>query len=353
MSAPSAPRTVPPPGTHLPSATTAPRPAVDWRVRFVALSLIWGFSFLLIKVGTDGYAPFQVTFGRLLFGTAVLAVAMAVRRERLPRSGRTWGHLFVAAFFLNALPFSLFAYAELTIPSTLAGICNATSPLWGMALSLVALSEDRPTRRRVAGLGLGFVGVLTVLGAWQGFSGLDLSGTAMALLASLSYPVGWIYLRRTLAGTGSSALAMTGSQLFLGTLQLAVVTPLFTSLPESVPLLPTLSVIALGALGTGLALLIQYGLVTEVGPTTAQMVTYFIPVIATAAGVALLDERLSWNTPVGALIVLVGAALTQSRARGGPVPAPVASPGSTKPPGPPGSPEEDRTAEARSHAAQP
>ncbi|WP_405809283.1 DMT family transporter [Streptomyces sp. NBC_01520] len=350
MSAPSAPRTVPPPGTPLPSATTtAPRPAVDWRIRFVALSLIWGFSFLLIKVGTDGYAPFQVTFGRLLFGTAVLAVAMAVRRERLPRSGRTWGHLFVAAFFLNALPFSLFAYAELTIPSTLAGICNATSPLWGMALSLVALSEDRPTRRRVAGLGLGFIGVLTVLGAWQGFSGLDLSGTAMALLASLSYPVGWIYLRRTLAGTGSSALAMTGSQLFLGTLQLAVVTPLFTSFPDRVPLLPTLSVIALGALGTGLALLIQYGLVTEVGPTTAQMVTYFIPVIATAAGVALLDERLSWNTPVGALIVLVGAALTQSRARGGPVPTPVESPGATKPPGSP----EDRTTEARSHAAQP
>ncbi|MEU5412907.1 DMT family transporter [Streptomyces clavifer] len=322
MSAPPAPRTVPPPGTPLPTtAIPAPRPAVDWRIRFVALSSIWGFSFLLIKVGTDGYAPFQVTFGRLLFGTAVLAVAMAVRRERLPRSGRTWGHLFVAAFFLNALPFSLFAYAELTIPSTLAGICNATSPLWGMALSLVALSEDRPTRRRVAGLGLGFIGVLTVLGAWQGFSGLDLSGTAMALLASLSYPIGWIYLRRTLSGTGSSALAMTGSQLFLATLQLAVVTPLFTSLPDSVPLLPTLSVIALGALGTGLALLIQYGLVTEIGPTTAQMVTYFIPVIATAAGVALLDEPLSWNTPVGALIVLVGAALTQSRARARPVPS--------------------------------
>ncbi|GFN02412.1 hypothetical protein Smic_09680 [Streptomyces microflavus] len=135
----------------------------------------------------------------------------------------------MAAFFLNALPFSLFSYAELTIPSTLAGICNATSPLWGMALSVVALSEDRPTRRRVAGLGVGFLGVLTVLGAWQGFSGLDLPGTGMALLASFSYAVGWIYVRRTLAGTGSSTLTLTGSQLFVGTLQLAVVTPVFTS----------------------------------------------------------------------------------------------------------------------------
>ncbi len=137
----------------------------------------------------------------------------------------------------------------------------------------------------------------------------------MALLASFCYPVGWIYVRRTLAGTGSSTLALTGSQLLLGTVQLAVVTPLFTSAPTSFPVLPTLSVLALGALGTGLAVLLQYGLVQEVGPTTAQMVTYFIPVIATAAGVALLGEQLSWNTPVGALIVLIGAALTQSRAR--------------------------------------
>ncbi|MEV5321238.1 DMT family transporter [Streptomyces sp. NPDC052687] len=300
--------------TRTPSAALPrPRRTVDWRVRFAVLSLIWGFSFLLIKVGTESYAPFQVTLGRLVFGTAVLAAAMAVRRERLPRGARTWAHLTVAAFLLNALPFSLFAYAELTIPSTLAGICNATSPLWGMALSLVALSEDRPSRVRVAGLGLGFLGVLTVLGAWQGFAGLDAGGTAMALLASLSYPVGWIYVRRTLAGSSHSHLSLTGAQLLLATVQLAVVTPLFTTLPATFPVVPLLAVAALGALGTGFAVLLQYGLVAEVGPTTAQMVTYFIPVIATAAGVLLLGESLTWSTPVGAVIVLAGAALTQVR----------------------------------------
>ncbi|GAB2959378.1 DMT family transporter [Streptomyces heilongjiangensis] len=302
--------------TRAPSPVSAERrTTVDWRLRFGFLSLIWGFSFLLIKVGTAAYAPFQVTFGRLVFGTLVLAAAMAVKRQRLPRGARTWGHLTVAALLLNALPFSLFAYAELTIPSTLAGICNATSPLWGMALSLVALSEDRPTRVRVAGLGLGFLGVLTVLGAWQGFDGLDPRGTAMALLASLSYPIGWIYVRRTLAGTAHSPLSLTGAQLLLATVQLAVVTPLFTNLPSHFPVVPLLAVIALGALGTGVAMLVQYGLVSEVGPTTAQMVTYFIPVIATAAGVALLGESLTWSTPVGAAIVLAGAALTQARPR--------------------------------------
>ncbi|MGW2291288.1 DMT family transporter [Streptomyces phaeochromogenes] len=319
MSAATEPQTSPVPLSTAPPGslhTVPPRPrrrALDWRLRFAGLSLIWGFSFLLIKVGTNGYAPFQVTFGRLLFGTLVLAVAIVWKRDRLPRGARTWGHLAVSALLLNALPFSLFAYSELTIPSTLAGICNATSPLWGMALSLVALSEDRPTRRRVAGLGIGFLGVLTVLGAWQGFHGLDAAGTAMALLASLSYPIGWIYIRRTLAGSSHSNLSLTGAQLLLATAQLAVVTPLFTTLPTHFPLVPLLAIIALGTLGTGLALLIQYGLVAEVGPTTAQMVTYFIPVIATAAGVAILGESLAWSTPVGAVIVLAGAALTQSR----------------------------------------
>ncbi|MDX3536017.1 DMT family transporter [Streptomyces sp. MB09-01] len=326
MSAPTAPRptlstTATPTTAGVPtSATTAAGTAagwrarlLDWRVRFAILSVVWGFSFLLIKVGTEGYAPFQVALGRVLFGALALLAVLLVRREKLPRGLRTWGHLSVAALLLNTVPFSLFAYAELSIPSTLAGICNATSPLWGMALSMVALSEDRPTRRRFAGLGLGFVGVLIVLGAWQGFAGVDARGTALALLAALCYPIGWIYVRRTLAGTPGSPVALTGGQLMVSTLQLALVSVLFTAAPTSFPLWPTLSVIALGALGTGMALQMQYGLVTEVGPTTAQMVTYFIPVIATAAGVLVLGEQLHWNTPVGAAIVLAGAALSQTR----------------------------------------
>ncbi|MFE3886057.1 DMT family transporter [Streptomyces lydicus] len=299
-------------GTAAPKSTGR---ALGWPLRFAVLSLVWGFSFLFIKVGTQGFAPLQVTLGRVAFGALVLLFVVVLRRERLPRSRRIWAHLTVAAFFLNALPFSLFAYSELTIPSTLAGICNATSPLWGMALSVIALAEDRPSRRRVAGLGLGFLGVLTVLGAWQGFAGTDPTGTAMALGASLSYAIGWIYVRRTLAGAPHSHLSMSSAQLLLAAVQLAVVTPLFTTAPAGYPVIPLLAVIALGVLGTGLAFLIQYGLVAEIGPTTAQMVTYFIPVIATAAGVSLLHEQLSWNTPVGALVVLAGAALTQSKPR--------------------------------------
>ncbi|SFF65690.1 Permease of the drug/metabolite transporter (DMT) superfamily [Actinacidiphila alni] len=304
------------------AAVRTTRRTVDWRLRFASLGLVWGFSFLFMKVGNEAFAPLQVTLGRMVFGTAVLAVAVAVKRERLPREPRVWLHLAVAAVLLNSLPFSLFAYSEQTIPSMLAGICNAATPLFSMLVSVVALSEDRPSRQRFAGVGLGFIGVLTVLGAWQGFSGQDPKGTIMALTAAFSYAVGWAYVRRTLTGTGSSNLAMSASQLSLGTLQLLIVTPFFTSIPDSYPAKSVLSVLALGALGTGAAFLIQYGLVAEKGPTIGSMVTYLIPIVATAAGVLLLGESLSWNEPVGAAVILTGAALTQRRSRTGPKPAP-------------------------------
>ncbi|MEE4546401.1 DMT family transporter [Streptomyces sp. V4-01] len=307
----------PPPVPAPPAAPAGLGRFVDWRIRFVALGLVWGFSFLFMKVGNEAFAPLQVTLGRMVFGTAVLAVALVARRERLPRGGRTWLHLTVAAFLLNALPFSLFATAEQTIPSVLAGMCNAATPLFSMLVSVVALSEDRPSRQRFAGVGIGFVGVLTVLGAWQGFSGQDPEGTLMALTAAFSYAVGWAYVRRTLAGTGSSNLSMSAAQLAIGTGQLLLVTPFFTSVPDSYPLKSVLSVLALGALGTGLAFLVQYGLVAEKGPTIGAMVTYLIPIVATAAGALLLGESLSWNEPVGAAVILFGAALTQRRPRPG------------------------------------
>ncbi|WNI19361.1 DMT family transporter [Streptomyces sp. ITFR-21] len=302
---------------------------LDWRVRFTALGLVWGFSFLFMKLGNEAFAPLQVTLGRMVSGTAVLATALALKRERLPRGRRTWTHLFVAAFLLNSLPFSLFATAEQTIPSMLAGICNAATPLFSMLVSVVALSEDRPSRQRLAGVGLGFAGVLTVLGAWQGFSGQDPKGTVLALTAAFSYAVGWAYVRRTLAHTGGSHLAVSTAQLTLGTAQLLVVTPFFTSLPHTFPAKPVLAVLALGALGTGVAFLIQYGLVAEKGPTIGSMVTYLIPIVATAAGALLLNESLSWNEPLGAAVILVGAALTQLRPRAGRGPG---LPGPVRPP---------------------
>src|SRR5262249_38087246 len=130
------------------------------RGRFVALTLIWGASFLFIKIGVEALAPMQVAFGRMFFGAVTLLLAALARRERLPHELRLWGHLSVAALLANTVPFTLFAIAEQHISSALASIGNATVPLFTLLFALLFLPSERPTWRRTAGLAVGFVGVL-------------------------------------------------------------------------------------------------------------------------------------------------------------------------------------------------
>src|SRR6478752_7705474 len=107
--------------------------------RFVALTLIWGASFLFIKIGVEALAPMQVAFARMFFGAITLLAISLVRRERLPHEPRVWVHLFVAATLANTLPFTLFAYAERTVSSSLASIGNATVPLFTLLFALLFL----------------------------------------------------------------------------------------------------------------------------------------------------------------------------------------------------------------------
>ncbi len=132
----------------------------------MALAVIWGLSFLLVKVGERAFAPLEVSVGRMLAGTAALVAVVAVARQRLPTDPRVWGHLAVAALLLNVLPFWLIAYGELHLSSVAAGIWNATTPLFTLPVAVLMFGEERGSAPRAAGLLVGFAGVVTVLGAW-------------------------------------------------------------------------------------------------------------------------------------------------------------------------------------------
>ncbi len=298
---------------ELPPPRTATRPG--WRLQYLTLALIWGLSFLFIKEGLRAFAPMQITLGRVAIGAAVLAAVLLARRERLPRGRRTWAHLSVAAVLNNVIPFSLFGYAEQRIPSGLAGICNASAPLFAAVVALAMLPDERLSPRRAAGLATGFVGVFVVLGAWAGLNGHDLTGTLMALGGGLCYGIGFPYTRRFLTGTGFSSLSLAAGQLLCGTVVLAVITPVLTSAPTRWPATAVCCVVLLGALGTGLAYLLNYGIISAAGATIATTVAYVLPLVSVLAGIVVLGERLTWNEPVGAAIIVAGAALTQARPR--------------------------------------
>lgn len=286
---------------------TGARSRVGVATRFVALAVIWGMSFLFIKVGDESFAPTQVTLGRVAFGAAALLVILLGSRQRLPRGRRTWAHLAVAAVILNVVPFSLFAYAEQHVSSVLAGICNATAPLFTVAVAVLALPDERPTRRRILGLATGFVGVLIVLGAWHGVAADDLVGALLALGAACCYGIGWAYLRRFLTGTDNSAVSLSAGQLLAGTVELAILVPLVSDPPRDVAPMPLLAVAALGVFGTGLAYALQYSLIRSSGATMASTVTYCVPIVSTAAGILILHEHLTWYIPVGAAVIIAGA----------------------------------------------
>lgn len=285
---------------------------VGWPVWFALLSVIWGLSFLFIKVGDEALAPIQVAFGRMVCGTGVLVVVLTACRQRLPAGWRTWGHLAVAALLLNAAPFSLFAYGETDTSSVMAGILNATTPLFVLPVAAVIVPAERLTRSRLVGLVIGFIGVITVLGAWHGLGGGHLGGDLRCLGGAGCYGLGFPYARRYLSGRADPLSLATG-QLLCGTIELAAVTPLLSGLPAALPVRVVLSVVALGAAGTGLAYVLSFTVIRDAGATTSSTVTYVIPIFSTLAGVVILKEPLSWTEPLGAAVIVVGALMTQDR----------------------------------------
>ncbi len=285
---------------------------MQWPVWFVLLSAIWGLSFLFIKVGDEALAPIQVAFGRMACGTVVLVVVVTAYRQRLPAGWRTWGHLGVAALLLNAAPFSLFAYGETRTASVLAGILNATTPLFVLPVAAVIVPAERLTRSRLIGLLVGFAGVITVFGVWHGLGNGHLEGDLLCLAGAGCYGLGFPYARRYLSGR-AEPLALATGQLLCGTVELAAVTPLLSGLPTALPTRVIVSVIALGAAGTGLAYVLNFTVIRDAGATTASTVTYVIPIFSTLAGVIILKEPLSWSEPLGTAVIVVGALMTQDR----------------------------------------
>ncbi len=293
---------------------TAPTPTPRWLPGFFALAVIWGSSYLFIKVAVEELHPLHLTLFRVAVGAATLTVIVLATGDRLPRDLRLWAHLFMVAGVGVALPFTLFGYGEERVDSTLAGLWNATTPLVVLPMAVLVFRTERMTLNRVLGLLLGFTGVLVLLGIWQGVEGTQLTGQLMCFAAAACYGVSIPYQKRFVTGGSQSGVSLALAQLLLATGQLAVIAPLVAGAPPAPWTLSAeviASVLALGALGTGIAFILMFRTIRTAGASTASMVTYLIPLVATVVGIVVLGEQLSWYQPVGGLIVLAGVAVSQ------------------------------------------
>ncbi|ONI86872.1 EamA family transporter [Saccharothrix sp. ALI-22-I] len=269
------------------------------------LALLWGSGFLWIKLALTGLTPVQITVIRCALGAAVLLVLARASHQKLPR--RTWGRLAIAAFFCNALPFLLFGIGEQTVDSGVAGVLNATTPLFSLLIGLVIGTERGLTPVRVTGLVLGFAGVLLIFAPWRH----DVVGVgALALLAAAaSYAVAFAYMGRKLVGKGGP-VAVSAAQLTAATGLGALMLP-FDPTPATLNVTAIVAVALLGVFGTGITFYLNYRIIEDEGPTSAATVGYLLPVVSVALGAIVLDEPLTPRIVAGMAVVLAGVALTR------------------------------------------
>jgi drug/metabolite transporter (DMT)-like permease len=271
---------------------------------FIFLGTIWSASFLWIKIALDEIGPFTLVAFRVLFGVLFAGGAVLLQRKAWPRDWASWLPFLILGLTSIAVPFFLITWGELSIDSAVASILNATVPLFTIVIAHLFLHDDKMTVQRVIGLLIGFVGVIVLLSE-DLTAGMQSSilGQAAVILASIFYAASSVYARRK---TQSAAGLVRGAApLVSATVIMWLVTPVLES-PLKVPQLPLtwIAILWLGILGSGLALILWYYLLHEIGPTRTGMVSYIFPLGGVILGVIFLNEHLSWQLAVGALLII-------------------------------------------------
>jgi drug/metabolite transporter (DMT)-like permease len=259
-------------------------PSPRWiTVQFVLAGIVWGASFLFMKVSLTGISPAQVAWTRILLGALTLGALVLLRREHLTRSLKVWAHLTVLGLTFCVIPFLLFSWAQQHVSSGVASIFNATTPIMTAIMAWLVFRVERLKALQVVGIGVGILGVVVIIAPWQGIA---LDGSLVAELAILgataSYGFSFAYMRRFVSNTGMSALAFTFGYIAMAGVVMAVLTPFLVLTPV---------------------------------PTRASTVTYITPVVGVILGIVILGETVTWNEPIGALVVFLGILLAQDRLR--------------------------------------
>jgi drug/metabolite transporter (DMT)-like permease len=268
----------------------------------LALSAIWGSSFLFIKLGVDEVEPAVVVFGRLVVGAAVLLPVLALRGG-VPDVRSLLAPCVVLGVLNNALPYWLIGFAETRIDSGLAAVIQAAAPILTVLLAIRIDPSQRVRGYRLVGIGLGFLGVALLVGVQEGG---ELIGALAVLGTATCYAVSVLYAGRAIRAF--PPIQVSTGQLVIGALLTAPIALL--QLPTDVPTADALlAIFLLGALGTGLAFLLYFALIARTGASRAILVTYLVPAFALVYGAVFLDEAITASALAGLALILAGTAL--------------------------------------------
>jgi drug/metabolite transporter (DMT)-like permease len=291
----------------------APKKSSNWLGLYIALGIVWGCSFIFIKLGLEFLTPVGVAFGRVSLGALTLVFWARYKNIALPTDKKVWAHLWVVAMLLNVVPGVLFAQAETQVTSILAGIINAVTPLMTLLAIMIVFRGEKLRSFQIIGLLLGFLGVLTVLGVWNGLGANPISAVLALLLAVTCYGFSFPYTRKFVLPYKLKPEAMAATQVSLGAITLLPFYLIDGIAKDEYRPGPVFAMIALGIFGSGFAYIWNFKIMEAAGSAIASTVTYVTPVVAVIVGIIFLGEGITWNEPVGALVVLIGAAIGQER----------------------------------------
>ncbi len=278
----------------------------DWGAFFL-LSLLWGSSFLWIKIAVQEIGPFTLVAFRLLFAGLSMLVVVAVRRPALPPNRRQWLYLALVGLMNTAIPFVLISWGQQFIDSGVASVLNGTVPLFAMLIGHFVLADERVSWAASIGLLGGFSGVVLLVGGNGGGaeSGNRLLGQLAVLAASVAYGASSVFVRKYLRGVAPTLQAFMTVAVADAAVWIAA---FLVESPFQPPVLPLtwFALVWLGLLGSSLAYMLYYHLIQTIGATRTTMVTYVLPVVGVALGVVFLQELLSLQIVAGTGLILAG-----------------------------------------------
>jgi len=274
-----------------------------WLV-FILLGVIWSSSFMWIKIAVQEIGPITLVAFRVLFGLLFGVVVILVQRVHLPRRLKEWFPLLVLGMTNIAIPFFLISWGEQSIDSAVASILDATVPLFTILIAHYLLRDDKMTLPKVLGLLIGFAGVVILMSKDVGSAPGSLLGQVAVVLASVFYAISAVYARKTTEDTPGITRSVGPLISATAVMWLATV---WVESPVEIPQLTItwIALLFLGILGSGVAFIMLYYLIHEIGPTRTTMVTYLFPLGGVILGVAFLHEELSWQLLAGAALIVL------------------------------------------------
>jgi len=289
---------------------------------FWALGLIWGSSFLLISIGVKDFPPFQVVFIRTVIAAIGMNLVLLAQKKHLPFSWKGLFPLIVIGIGNTSLPFALITWGEISIDSSLAGILQSTAVFFTMIVAHFTFADERITPQKIAGLTLGFIGVVLLATrsiAEQGAITVEFFGALAVALASLCYAIFTVYSRQQIKDRYEPIMVSAGAMTFAAIssgIAMFAAPYLNGAAPvalDSVPRDTLYAVLLLGVLNTFVAYLMYYWMVRELGAARSSMVTYVVPAVSVFLGALILNEVIDARLLIGAALIFCGIAVVNLR----------------------------------------